>query len=371
MVDLDAEVIRSSRLYLPTYNNCTGFGTPSCFDDPRVSLFTTDFFKWAKDHIGDDICETRQSKLDSLFDVIILDLLDPEELPEDQPWAQYLYSKLFFERIACATKDYGVVVSNFGEAPETPFNPPILRVVYPDAYDSPLDKARPGMFGRKMDRMRNFARQFQDFRVYDTYVASFRASWTFAMGIVPNHSTMETKKDDKLARSGVALFDGTPVQISHKLRQGLLPNTDMKHYTGRMQQVYQQPTGDWVGAYCFLPQNKEICSLTKRFVADETVLWKTKKTTSGDTLVETLADLSKGAILGAWDDVAVDSDKIASSMGTSCTPNTAPLVEAEPQFGDKIWNPFLVLNQAEISTAVVLLKDVQKGEQLTKKGDAC
>jgi spermidine synthase len=57
MVELDAAVIKASREYLPSYSNCTGFGTPSCFDDERVELYTEDFIKWFDDHIGNDICQ--------------------------------------------------------------------------------------------------------------------------------------------------------------------------------------------------------------------------------------------------------------------------------------------------------------------------
>ncbi len=51
MVELDGDVIKASRKYLPSYSNCTGFGTPSCFDDKRVELYTEDFIKWFDDHI--------------------------------------------------------------------------------------------------------------------------------------------------------------------------------------------------------------------------------------------------------------------------------------------------------------------------------
>lgn len=385
MVDLDAEVITSSRRYLSTYSNCTGFGTASCFDDPRVSLFTMDFFKWFSDNIGDDICQTRMQKKDLLFDVIILDLLDTEELPEGQAWAEYLYSELFFERIACATNDHGVVVSNYGEAPETPFEPLLPSVHY---MNEAGDDTRIGMYAKKIEQLRSFSAQFHHFRVYDSFVPAFRASWAFAMGIVPRVSEDIEEK----TKIGISFFDGTPVQVDYKLENGLLPLVGMEHYNGLMQQAYQQPTGDWSGAYCdvaelfenkvplvtYRPTNmvlahiKGQCLLSKRFVPDETVLWKVETSADNKKSVVALSDLAKDTILGVWDEVMPGADKIVDTMERSCSgPNTERLVEAEPHLTDTMWNPKLNRMQSQVAHGVVLTTNVKAGTKLTIKGDKC
>ena len=367
MVDLDAQVINSSREFLPTYNNCTGFGTPNCFDDPRVKLFTTDFFKWFDDHIGSDICATRDKKKHLLFDVIILDLLDTEELPEGQAWAEYLYSKLFFERIACSTNDLGVVVSNFGEAPESPFEPDIVDVIYPDPEAPQGFFSRGKMFLRKIDQLRSFSYQFKEFRVFDAYVPAFRAPWAFAMGIVPRFS----KEPEEKTKLGATYFDGTNVQIHHKLRQGLLPNVPMEHYHGGIQQMYKQPFADWIGVYCDHHAHQEICHFSERFFDDETNLWKVETGENGEKTVKALADMNNNAILGAWDLVFPGSDKIIDSMKTSCDPNTAILKEHETLIQDSMWNPALRRIEAQLDTSVILLRDVKAGETLTKRGKEC
>merc|ERR1719420_250747 len=43
MVERDASVIEASREHLPSSSTCTGYGTSSCFDDPRVTLINSDF----------------------------------------------------------------------------------------------------------------------------------------------------------------------------------------------------------------------------------------------------------------------------------------------------------------------------------------
>lgn len=368
MVDLDAQVVESSREFLPTYNNCTGFGTANCFDDPRVKLYTTDFFKWFDDHIGSDICEKREKKQDLLFDVIILDLLDTEELPEGQAWAQYLYSKLFFERIACTATDLGVVVSNFGEAPESPFEPDLVDIVYPDtAMDVPQEGlSRSKMFLRKIEQLRSFSYHFNDFRVFDAYVPAFRAPWAFAMGIVPRFS----KEPDEKKKIGISYFDGTPVQIQHKLRQGLISKGHMEHYSGSVQQMYKQPYADWDGVFCDHSAFKELCSFHLRFFDDESKLWKVE-VTENEKSVKAVSDLHQGDILGAWDLVFADSHKIVDAMGKSCEPNTAILKEHEPMVTDTMWNPALKEIEAQVDAAVILLRDVKAGESLTRKGSDC
>lgn len=371
MVDLDAQVVKSSREFLPSYSNCTNFGTPNCFDDPRTKLFTTDFFKWFDDHIGDDICEKRHKKKHLLFDVIILDLLDTEELPAGQAWAEYLYSKLFFERIACTATDLGVVVSNFGEAPETPYEPD-LDSVYPETADPASANGallpRSQMFLKKIDQLRSFSGQFKDFKVYDAYVPAFRAPWAFAMGIVPRFS----QEPEEASRLGVSYFDGSSVQIFYKLRQGLIyTKNGMEHYNGGIQQIYQQPFADWIGVFCEGPSHQETCLLSERFFDDESSLWKVENLEGDKKTVTALVDMKKGAILGAWDLVLPDADMIIDSMQDSCNPNTGLLKEHVDAASDDLWNPVLRPIEAQIETSVVLLQDVKAGETLTKKGKKC
>jgi hypothetical protein len=303
MVELDADVIKASRKYLPSYSNCTGFGTPSCFDDERVELYTEDFIKWFDDHVGNDICQKASEKEDVLFDVIILDLLDTESLPEGEAWAEHLYSDLFFQRISCALNRWGVVVTNFGEAPDGPFEggPPTLR--------TPSQLARLEMFHRKIQQIQTMSKFFHGTHVYDTAIPSYRADWAFAVGIVPKLGNEKTDKAflrDVLTfgKDGINDFDGKPARVNLKLRRGLLPGARLKYYDGAVQHSFQYPKGDWAGVYCSFPENKQICDLPSLFTTDyEDDFFEVISTESGNGASGVFAkkDIKKGHVSGMSD----------------------------------------------------------------------
>jgi spermidine synthase len=303
MVELDADVIKASRAYLPSYSNCTGFGTPSCFDDERVELYTEDFIKWFDDHIGNDICQKASTKKDVLFDVIILDLLDTESLPEGEAWAEHLYSDLFFQRISCALNRWGVVVTNFGEAPEGPFQsgPPKIQ--------SPHDVARAEMFHRKIKQIQTMSKFFHNTRVYDTSVPSYRANWAFAIGMVPRLDGEDDDDDFEkdiytFGNQGINDFDGKPARVNLKIRRGLLPNARTKYYDGAVQHGFQYPTGDWVGVYCAFPENKQICDLPSLFPTDyEEEFFEKRLREEGSQASGIYAkkDIKKGHMTGLYD----------------------------------------------------------------------
>ena len=266
MVDLDAKVIEVSRKYLPSYSNCTGFGTQSCFNDPRTDIYAEDFFKWFERHIGLDICDKRKEKSALLYDVIILDLLDPEALPEGVSWAEYLYSEEFFKRIACSLNKDGVLVSNFGEAPEAPFDGGPSR-------NDAFFKERTAVFIDKIEKIRNLSRNFKNTRVYDAAVPSYRANWAFALGMGPR---LNGKKDGETTRhQGLNDFEGSPALINRKLKERLLPGASTKFYKGHVQHGFQYPTADWKGVYCVV--EGEFCANPRKafakFGKHERSLW--------------------------------------------------------------------------------------------------
>lgn len=240
MVDIDPKVVEVSREYLPSYSNCTGFGTSSCFDDPRAEVFIEDYLKWFQEKMGDDICETREAKSSSLYDVIILDMVDPEFLPEGKEWAEYVYTEEFFQHMACALTDEGVLASNFGSAPEAPFR------VSRGHQTNLFYEERAEMFYDKIEKIRHLSHHFQHTRVYDAAVPAFRASWAYALGIGPRH----TGKVTNGVLQGLKDFEGTPDFINRKLKDRLLPTAPLAIYSGSIHHGFQYPTGDWKGVYC-------------------------------------------------------------------------------------------------------------------------
>jgi S-adenosylmethionine decarboxylase proenzyme len=315
MVDLDVEVIRASRKFLPSYNDCTGFGTPSCFDDPRLRLYTEDFIAWFDKHIGNDICHQRRVGGDEgnmstspevrnkLFDIIILDLLDSESLPEGEGWAEHLYSSLFFERLACATTDLGVLVSNFGEAPDAPFlggKGKIENVQQLHKYT---------MFSRKIDQIQTMSRFFRHTRVFDTPIPSYRSNWSIAIGIVPRFQSKLPQSFvqgifDGISNAGINDFDGKPARVNLKIRRGLKEGAKLYYYDGVVQHGFQHPTADWQGVYCLNEKNSDVCKLPSMFTVDfEEDMYELRLADDGGQRSTVVAkrNIPKGTVSGLYD----------------------------------------------------------------------
>ncbi len=92
MVDIDEEVVRLCRKYLPTFHR-------GAFDDPRAHILYDDARKY--------IAETR-----SRFDVAIIDLADPvEEGP-----ARMLYTREFYKLVNDKLKPGGIMVVQSGQS---------------------------------------------------------------------------------------------------------------------------------------------------------------------------------------------------------------------------------------------------------------
>ena len=90
MVDLDSQVVELCRKYLPNHSM-------GAFDDPRVELLHRD----AKRYLAD--CQ-------DLFDVVILDLVDPLE----EGTAYTLYTREFYEIVRSRLNSGGLLVTQSG-----------------------------------------------------------------------------------------------------------------------------------------------------------------------------------------------------------------------------------------------------------------
>ncbi|OEU19124.1 S-adenosyl-L-methionine-dependent methyltransferase, partial [Fragilariopsis cylindrus CCMP1102] len=106
MVEIDPIIVDVSKIYLEEWNDCSMFGDGSiryCMDDPRVEMYHLDALQWFRDRYSNE----------KLFDVVILDALDPqnavdfvEALYGDGPFMNSLYNSL---------TDNGVLLTQVGE----------------------------------------------------------------------------------------------------------------------------------------------------------------------------------------------------------------------------------------------------------------
>jgi len=219
MVELDAEVMDQSRKHLAQMNNCT-FSSPdgkfqSCFDEPRATIVNEDAAKWFRSKFGDDACKAGNTA--EKFDVIILDLLDPEYLP-DFEFAQELYSSAFFKELSCALNEDGVLIGQLGESPLSSDIDPDLKI--------------------KVDIMQRLSQHFipQGTFVYETYVPSFNGAWSFAVacksaGCANNwygnaaavDSRVFARLDDRVwldSAASLDYFDGSVQEVFHTTPRG-------------------------------------------------------------------------------------------------------------------------------------------------------
>ena len=78
MVEIDGELVEMCEEYLPEMSNCTdivGSDADSCFGDSRANVVFEDAFKYFMDNFG----EGKQNDESKMFDVIIMDALDPDK----------------------------------------------------------------------------------------------------------------------------------------------------------------------------------------------------------------------------------------------------------------------------------------------------
>lgn len=73
MIEIDKEMVRLSREYLPEWNDCSMLigRADNCFDDERVEVYYDDAFAWFIDRFGTNSTYSD----DEHFDVIIMDAL--------------------------------------------------------------------------------------------------------------------------------------------------------------------------------------------------------------------------------------------------------------------------------------------------------
>jgi len=117
MIELDQMMIDVCKKYLPLYSDCGHIAnsTKSCFDDPRVELLISDAHDWFLEHYGPNDDDDDDDSGRFLFDVVLIDVLDPEEagslsdkLYTDPSFLDALYSSL---------SPSGVVSIRAGKAP--------------------------------------------------------------------------------------------------------------------------------------------------------------------------------------------------------------------------------------------------------------
>ena len=322
MVELDAEVTDQCRKHMPKMSNCSWTsGTDgqfsSCFDDPRATVVTADASKWFKSHFGDDACKSDAEK----FDVIILDLLDPEYLP-DFEFAQELYSPAFFKELECALSEDGVLVAQMGEAPLA----------------TDLDAALMIKTGILNQLASNFVPG--GLFVYNTYIPSFGGEWSFSIGCKSENCASRWMQNAAAVDATLAARLDPRSQAVGQTGFGRLG-----YYDGGVQQTMHTIPKGWEAMYCtaeFRPAGQAVpkaCKAVEELVnsvADHNTM---AATSAGSVGASAMADLPSGALLGVSDPTTAMRLsraavlKLAAYTKASSSPEHAKMLEWVLQYG--------------------------------------
>ena len=165
MVDLDEEVIKVAKEYLPEWHQ-------GAFEDPRTKLVIQDGRKFLEEAEPNS------------FDVIVLDLVDPTE---GAPAAK-LYTKEFYELVKRALKDDGIMVT---QATSTSYTLRMFAVIYRTVRE---------VFGKAGG--------------YHSFVQAFDATWGFVWGSnSADPSKLSAEQVDELIKRRIKgelkYYDGT------------------------------------------------------------------------------------------------------------------------------------------------------------------
>lgn len=205
VIELDPAVSQVTRVHMRQLDNCT-FGADrfrSCLDDPRVHVHNTDAVQFFKDR-----CSSGAEK----FDVIFMDLLDPEAHPSV---GRYLYSREHFESLQCALTPDGILIAQIGDAP----SPEIAKR---DRLGSKVEliAVMRGLFGEDTTFL------------YDVYVPSFRGEWSFVIGC---QTTACAER-----------FHASTADVDQAVRERILPNAaPLRFFDGVVMANFQQPSIAW------------------------------------------------------------------------------------------------------------------------------
>eukprot|EP00539_Tryblionella_compressa_P016361 CAMPEP_0178849840 /NCGR_PEP_ID=MMETSP0746-20121128/20175_1 /TAXON_ID=913974 /ORGANISM="Nitzschia punctata, Strain CCMP561" /LENGTH=749 /DNA_ID=CAMNT_0020515109 /DNA_START=81 /DNA_END=2330 /DNA_ORIENTATION=+ len=111
MIEIDEVMVNFSREFLSEWSNCSDLAgrADSCFEDPRTTLYCEDAFRWFKDHFSKPLSQ----ESGELFDVIIMDALDPQGL---QDIVEALYTDdEFYQALFNGLSSDGILISQVGE----------------------------------------------------------------------------------------------------------------------------------------------------------------------------------------------------------------------------------------------------------------
>eukprot|EP00559_Dactyliosolen_fragilissimus_P004283 CAMPEP_0184866438 /NCGR_PEP_ID=MMETSP0580-20130426/22345_1 /TAXON_ID=1118495 /ORGANISM="Dactyliosolen fragilissimus" /LENGTH=856 /DNA_ID=CAMNT_0027366133 /DNA_START=152 /DNA_END=2722 /DNA_ORIENTATION=+ len=238
MIEIDEEMVEFSRKYLPDWSDCSDIqgSTKWCGDDPRAELYFEDALAWFIDnyHKDEDDSDDEESTEEvELFDVIIVDALDPED---DVPFAQLLYqNSIFVQSLYNALSDDGVLVLQLGAAPNS---------------DAPSEQYT---FSRNRHSLIQsiINESFQSVHVYEESHCLFHKPWQYFVAL-------KDRKSRNIWHQNSAYFD---IELAKRILPSVSGFPLLSYFDSATMTSYKIPHKVYENIFCKGEQKSEYCEI--------------------------------------------------------------------------------------------------------------
>lgn len=221
MIEIDEMMVDIAKKHLPKMSNCSDIvdSAESCFDDTRAELLLED----AREYFINRYGPLKKMDSDGLFDIVVVDALDPEE---DKEINKKLYTDAdFLNSLYEALSDEGVMVIQVGTAP--------------NIHDPRADR---GIFAHR-EKMFNMLESHPNTAAMLVYEEAH-------CGFLEPHSFLVVCKHAKCRDRWYAGSDAVDFQIYERIRKTKSKNPALVHFDGSTQYTYQFPPKAWETVYC-------------------------------------------------------------------------------------------------------------------------
>mmetsp|Transcript_12427 Transcript_12427/g.18221 ORF Transcript_12427/g.18221 Transcript_12427/m.18221 type:complete len:859 (-) Transcript_12427:147-2723(-) len=229
MIEIDQEMVSVSRQYLPEWSDCSDLVGSSdwCGDDKRSTLFYEDAMQWFISRYLD----TENIK-DELFDVIIMDAIDPNDHNE---FSDVLYNNNdYLTSLYNGLSEDGILVAQIGETP---------------GVGSPAEVNT--AFKNRSILIEHLSRLgFQTMHVYGQNHGGYHATWNNLLA--GKSLTTRSKWYENAAE--------TNLQISQRLVRSKSGSTMLRYFDGSTMERFQLPGRDIEDVFCRQIPVPEDCS---------------------------------------------------------------------------------------------------------------
>lgn len=229
MIEIDQEMVSVSRQYLPEWSDCSDLVGSSdwCGNDKRSNIFYEDAMQWFQSRYLD----TEKIK-DELFDVVIMDAIDPNDNNE---FSDVLYnSENYLSSLYNSLSEDGILVAQIGESP---------------GHDSPAE-INTGFKNRAILTEKLSHLGFQTMHVYGQNHGGYHSTWN---NLLAGKSLTTRSKWFKNAAE-------TNLQISQRLVRSKSGRTILQYFDGSTMERFQVPGRDVEDVFCRQIPVPEECS---------------------------------------------------------------------------------------------------------------